>query len=102
MLRYLKTTIDDKLTLRILDKSTNCCNLTIETDSDWANDITDRKSFSGSCVFYNGALLNFLTSMCRKQATVSTSSTKAEYIAASKAVKEGLYFVSLINELTTP
>ena len=97
VLRYLKTTIDDKLTLRILDKSPNC-NLTIETDSDWASDITDRKSFSGSCVFYNGALLNFLTS---KQATVSTSSTEAEYIAASEAVKEGLYFVNLINELTT-
>ena len=98
VLRYLKTTIDDKLTLRVHDKSTNCCNLTIETDSDWASDITDRKSFSGSCVFYNGALLNFLTS---KQATVSTSSTEAEYIAASEAVKEGLYFVNLISELTT-
>ena len=97
VLRYLKTTIDDKLTLRILDKSPNC-NLTIETDSDWASDVSDRKSFSGSCVFYNGALLNFLTS---KQATVSTSSTEAEYIAASEAVKEGLYFVNLISELTT-
>ena len=49
-------------------------------------------------MFYNGALLNFLTS---KQATVSTSSTEAEYIAASEAVKEGLYFVNLISELTT-
>ena len=97
VLRYLKTTIDDKLTLRILDKSPNC-NLTIDTDSDWASDVSDRKSFSGSCVFYNGALLNFLTS---KQATVSTSSTEAEYIAASEAVKEGLYFVNLISELTT-
>jgi len=56
----------------------------------------DLRSFSRSCVFYNGALLNYLTS---KQATVSTSSTKAEYIAASEAVKEGLYFHSLISEL---
>ena len=75
VLRYLKTTIDDTLTLRIHDKTTSHCNLSIETDSDWANDHTDRKSFSGSCVFYNGSLLNFLVS---KQATVSTSSTEAE------------------------
>ena len=76
--------------------STEYCDLTIETDSDWAGDHIDRKSFSGSCVFYNGALLNYLTS---KQATVSTSSTEAEYIAASEAVKEGLYFHNLISEL---
>ena len=63
---------------------------------DWASDHTDRKSFSGSCIFYNGSLLNFLVS---KQATVSTSSTEAEYIALSEAVKEGLYFVNLINEI---
>ena len=93
VLRYLKSTIDDKLTLRIHDKITSSC---IETDSDWANDHTDRKSFSGSCVFYNGSLFNFLVS---KQATVSTSSTEAEYIALSEAVKEGLYFVNLINEI---
>ena len=96
VLRYLKTTIDDTLTLRIHDKTTSHCNLSIETDSDWASDHTDRKSFSGSCVFYNGSLLNFLVS---KQATVSTSSTEAEYIALSEAVKEGLYFVNLINEI---
>ena len=80
VLRYLKTTINDKLTLRIHDKAIDCCNLTIETDSDWASDHTDRKSYSGSCVFYNGSLLNF--HVC-KQATVSVSSTEAEYIALS-------------------
>eukprot|EP00959_Pyramimonas_sp_CCMP1952_P162879 3405161-Pyramimonas_sp.AAC.1 len=42
------------------------CNLSIETDSDWASDHTNRKSLFGNCVFYNGSLLNFLVS---KQAT---------------------------------
>ena len=96
VLRYLKSTINHNLILQLHDMSTDHCDLTIETDSDWAGDHIDRKSFSGSCVFYNGALLNYLTS---KQATVSTSSTEAEYIAASEAVKEGLYFRNLINEL---
>ena len=95
VLRYLKTTINDKLTLRVHDMSSNC-NLTIETDSDWASYHIYRKSYSGSCIFYNGSILNFLVS---KQATVSISSTEAEYIALSEAVKEGLYFVNLIDEI---
>ena len=95
VLRYLKTTINNKLTLRVHDMSSTC-NLTIETDSDWASDHVDRKSYSGSCIFYNGSILNFIVS---KQATVSISSTEAEYIALSEAVKEGLYFVNLIDEI---
>ena len=95
VLRYLKTTINNKLTLRVHDMSSTC-NLTIETDSDWASDHVDRKSYSGSCIFYNCSILNFIVS---KQATVSISSTEAEYIALSEAVKEGLYFVNLIDEI---
>ena len=72
--------------------------ITIIADSDWAHDITDRKSFSGSCVIIDGALINWITST---QPTVSTSSTEAEYISGSDACREGLYFRNLVNELIT-
>ena len=58
----------------------------------------DRKSFSGHCVIIDGALINFITA---KQPTVSTSSTEAEYISASDACREGLYFRNLLTELIT-
>jgi hypothetical protein len=70
------------------------CNVTIIADSDWAHDIVDRKSFSGSCVIVDGVLINFITA---KQPTVSTSSTEAEYISASDACREGLYFRNFIT-----
>jgi hypothetical protein len=72
--------------------------VTIIADSDWAHDIADRKSFSGSCVIVDGALINFITA---QQPTVSTSSTEAEYISTFDACREGLYFRNLIPELIT-
>jgi hypothetical protein len=73
------------------------CNVTIIADSDWAHDIVDRKSYSGSCVIVDGALINVITA---KQPTASTWSTEAEYISASSdACREGLYFRNLLTEL---
>jgi hypothetical protein len=82
------------------DTSKDKCTVTIIiADSDWAHDdIVDRKSFSGSCVIVDGALINLITA---KQPIVSTSSTEAEYISASDACREGLYFRNLLTELIT-
>jgi hypothetical protein len=99
VLRYLKTTIDTPFILKLNDTSSkDTVTMTIVSDSDWAGDRSDRKSFSGNCVLIDGALVNFISS---KQPTVSTSSTEAEYISASEACKEGLYFRNLLNELIT-
>jgi hypothetical protein len=95
VLRYLKTTILRPLVLKLTDEIKGCM-LNIESDSDWAGDSNDRKSYSGSIIFYNGGVLNYNVA---KQATVSLSSTEAEYIAASEACKEGLYFRNLIDEI---
>jgi hypothetical protein len=100
VLRYLKTTIDVPFILKLNNepssKDTSSSTITIIADSDWAGDRSDRKSFSGSCVLIDGALVNFISS---KQPTVSTSSTEAEYISTSEACKEGLYFRNLLHEL---
>ena len=98
VLRYLKTTAETPFVLKLNSvTSRDKCNVTIIADSDWAHDIVDRKSFSGSCVIVDGVLINFITA---KQPTVSTSSTEA-YISASDACREGLYFRNLHTELIT-
>jgi hypothetical protein len=97
VLRYLKTTIETPFVLKLNNiSSKEEATVVIIADSDWANDRADRKSYSGSCVIIDGALVNFITA---KQPTVSTSSTEAEYISGSDACKEGLYFRNLLDEL---
>jgi hypothetical protein len=60
--RYLKTTAEIPFVLKLANNtSKDKCNMTIIADSDWAHDIVDRKSFSGSCVIVNGALIKFIT-----------------------------------------
>ncbi|XP_020684877.1 uncharacterized protein LOC110101356 [Dendrobium catenatum] len=71
ILRYLKGTIYVRLFLPKSDLT-----LTAYADSDWAGDVTDRKSTTGSCIFLGSALLSWSV---KKQSTVARSSTEAEY-----------------------
>jgi hypothetical protein len=68
------------------------------TDSDWAGDPSDRKSYSGSMNFIDNALVSW---GCSKQKTVSTSSCEAEYMTASVAAKEVLGIVNILKSFTT-
>ena len=96
--RYLKTTFKIPFVLKLSnDTSMDKAKITITTDVDWAHDIVNKKSFSGSRVITDGALINFITS---KQ-PMSTSSTEAEYISASNGCREGLYFRNLLSKLLT-
>jgi hypothetical protein len=65
------------------------------SDSDWASDPTDRKSFSGSVTKVNGCAVTW---WCKKQVTVALSSVEAEYMALSDATRETLYVVNLLSE----
>ena len=62
------------------------------TDSNWENDLNDRRSISSFAVTRGSAPISWRS---RKQPTVSLSSCKAEYIALAEAVKEILYLRSL-------
>jgi hypothetical protein len=99
VLLCLKTTLETPFVLELTDiTSKDKCNVIIAADSDWGQDIVDRKSFSGHRVIIDGAFINSITA---KQPPVSTSSTKAEYISASDACRKGLYFRNLLSKATT-
>ncbi|KAJ9567614.1 LOW QUALITY PROTEIN: hypothetical protein OSB04_003580 [Centaurea solstitialis] len=55
------------------------------TDSDYGGANLDKKSTSGGCQFLGGRLVSW---QCKKQTTVSQSTTEAEYIAASQCCSQ--------------
>ncbi len=90
ILRYLKGTMH----YGILYKKTG--ELHAYTDSDWAGDSLHRKSTTGYLVMLAQAPIIWGSS---KQATVTTSSTEAELIAAYNGVKRVIFTRKLLTEI---
>ena len=65
-------------------------------NSNFARDPKDRKSVMGYCFFLNGAVVSWSS---KKQRTVSTSTTKAKYIALGHAAKEAVWIRRFINKM---
>ncbi len=89
VLRYLKGCID----LKLIFGSNNSpdpsqYNLTIFTDSDWAQERVDRKSVGGWILLLDGRPIAWQS---KKQNTIALSSTEAEYYALGESVREALY-----------
>ncbi len=70
--------------------------LVVYSDSDHAGDPDSRKSISGFVLFLNGIPICYKSKM---QATVSLSSSEAEWIALSEAVKEIVFVVQLLGDI---
>ncbi|PLW16428.1 hypothetical protein PCANC_18978 [Puccinia coronata f. sp. avenae] len=66
------------------------------SDSDWAEDRLDRRSTSAYTFRIGEGSISWKS---RKQATVSLSSTKAEYKAMSDSCKEGVWLRNILSEL---
>lgn len=90
--RYLQATMEKRLKL---GSSSECDNnqLIGYADADWAGDTSDRKSNTGFVFKYRGAPIMWSS---RKQSLVTLSTTEAEYIALSEAVKEGLWIKRIL------
>ena len=69
------------------------------TDSDWASDVTHRRSVSGIALLFAGAVVAYKSKL---QPTVALSSTEAEFAAASEAGKMILYLRSILDEINVP
>lgn len=91
VLRYLKGTPELGLTYQKTGKP--ACGY---VDADWANCITDRKSFTGYAFTLSGCPISWAS---RKQKTAALSSVEAEYMALTEAAKEAAYLKRLLLEL---
>ncbi|XP_032571607.1 secreted RxLR effector protein 161-like [Drosophila sechellia] len=65
-------------------------------DADWANDTSDRKSYSGY-IFINAA--GPISWESKKQSLVALSSTEAEYVALSIAAREAVFIKNFLKEM---
>lgn len=90
VLRYLHTT--KHLRLR-LGGDLTCAGY---SDADWAEDKIDRRSTSAYAFQIGQGSISWRS---KKQATVSLSSTEAEYKAMSDSCKEALWLRTLLSEL---
>jgi transposase InsO family protein len=76
----------------------NNFNLSINgyTDSDWAGSQDSRVSTQGNIIMLNN---NVISWDCKKQKSVSQSSTEAEFIAINLAARQVVWLQCLINEV---
>jgi hypothetical protein len=98
VLRYLRGTTHYGLTYRGLASPSEPASLTLHgyCDSDWAEDPVDRRSVTGYAFLLSGAPISWAS---RKQPTTAHSSTEAEYMAASDAAKEAVWWRSFLTSL---
>jgi histone deacetylase 1/2 len=92
ILRYIQDT--SKIGITFVKSSSTL--LSAFSDADWAGSIDDRRSTGGFAIFVGPNLVSW---SARKQATVSRSSTEAEYKALANATAELIWVEALLGEL---
>uniref|UniRef100_A0A5S6QB82 Reverse transcriptase Ty1/copia-type domain-containing protein n=1 Tax=Trichuris muris TaxID=70415 RepID=A0A5S6QB82_TRIMR len=91
ILRYLKGTSNFGLVYRRSGKP-----LRVYADADWGACPIDRRSYTGFLLKYGDAAVSW---EARKQRTVEPSSTEAEYMSLTEAVKETLWLRTFLREI---
>ena len=95
IIRYLRHSMD--LGMKIQRSSSLL--VSAFSDADWAGCSDDRRSTGGFAVFFGPNLISW---SARKQATVSRSSTEAEYKSLANATAEIIWVQSVLGELGVP
>jgi histone deacetylase 1/2 len=98
ILRYLKGTMNHGLLLHP-SASSPPFSLRAYSDADWATDQDDRRSTSGSCIYFGSNLISWGS---KKQPLVARSSTEAEYRSMANTTADLMWIQSLLNELHVP
>ncbi|KAL5583327.1 hypothetical protein UlMin_015769 [Ulmus minor] len=92
ILRYLKGTMDEGILIR----RSKTLALTGYCDADWGNDLDNRRSTTGYCIYLGNSLVSWSS---KKQPVISRSSTEAEYRSLANATSEVMWIQSLLGEL---
>ena len=96
VLRYLKGTRNLSI---IYKRQEHTLTILGHSDSDWAADSNDRKSFTGYVFMVHGGPATWNS---HKQTTVAHSSTDSEYMAISDASREAIARIQFFQELSIP
>ena len=91
-LRYIRSTINKGITYG----NSGSQKLIGFSDSDYAADKSDRKSILAYVYMIAGGPISWTS---RKQKSVATSTTEAEYMAMSTCAKEGMWLVQLLRDM---
>ena len=91
ILRYIKGTLDKKLVFKDSKEI-----MYVFSDSDYANNLNDRKSVSGYSIEVFGCLVSWSS---KKQNCVTLSSTEAEYVALCHSVTEALWISYVFKDI---
>ncbi|XP_073979926.1 uncharacterized protein [Rhodnius prolixus] len=91
VLRYLKGTADVGITY-VSDKKP----LVGYVEADWAGNTDGRRSCTGFIFMYSGGPISWDS---KKQRTVALSSTEAEFMSMTEAVKESIYLQRIFGEV---
>ena len=94
ILKYLRGTTDYALCYSPDTTAPN--SLVAYTDVDYAGDLNDRKSRSGSILLLNNGPVLWLS---RKQPCTATSTTESEYVATSLTSKEAVWACRLLADI---
>jgi hypothetical protein len=90
--RYLRGTIDARLEFG------NGKALTGYVDADFAGDLDKRRSLTGYVFTLGDCAISWKSTL---QATVALSSTEAEYMAITEAIKEAIWLKAFVGEMSS-